>query len=163
MSKITKQPITNITDEMQRFFAKNLGPGRFARTAYRIREQASEDKSFGINAFDGSKLIGTVSLTPLDIAGYQQACLLGPLLIETSYRSNGLGLELIQDAIEEAKSKDFEIVLLVGDIAYYGKSGFIQIAPGKLFMPGPVDPSRILAYEIKKDTAENLQGSVKAS
>ena len=51
------------------------------------------------------------------------------------------------------------LVLLVGDLSYYGQSGFV-IAPSGLICPGPVDESRLLIYEIKRGIAADLSGSV---
>ena len=148
---------------MQDLFAKGLGPGRFARTAYRLREQDKSDELLGVNVFSDNKLIGSVSLTALNIEGDQRACLLGPLLIDEDYRSKGLGLELIKDAIELAKDKTFEIVILVGDLTYYEKAGFKNIPPGQIRFPGPLDPARLLAYEIKEEALTSLKGQVSAN
>mgnify|MGYP005991104775 CR=1 FL=1 len=147
---------------MKALFAKCLGPGRFARTAYRLREQVKTEEYLGVNVFKDDKLIGTVSLTALNIGGSDSACLLGPLLIDEDYRSKGLGLELIDDAIKLAKDKGFQVVLLVGDLSYYEKAGFKHMPPGQIHFPGPVDPARILAYEIESDALANLKGQVSA-
>lgn len=147
---------------MKALFAKCLGPGRFARTAYRLREQVKTEEYLGINVFKDDKLIGTVSLTALNIGGSDSACLLGPLLIDEDYRSKGLGLELIDDAIKLAENKGFQVVLLVGDLSYYEKAGFKHVPPGQIHFPGPVDPARILAYEIVSDVLSKLKGQVSA-
>lgn len=147
---------------MHELFEKHLGPGRFARTAYRVREQATPEKLEGINVFENNKLVGTVSITPMQINGDTLTYLLGPLLIDESHRSKGLGLELIKDAIELAKSQSAKAVLLVGDIAYYKKSGFKQIPMGQITLPGPVDPTRLLIFEITEGILRELKGQAKA-
>lgn len=162
MTNLTKKPIENITSEMQNLFEKHLGPGRFARTAYRVREQATAKKLEGINVFDKDKLVGTVSITPLLIAKDTLAYLLGPLLIDKSHRSKGLGQELIKDAIELAKNNKAKAILLVGDIAYYKKAGFKQIPMSQITLPGPVDPQRLLIFEISEGALETLKGPAKA-
>lgn len=163
MTKLTKTPISVITSEMEEFFNKHLGPGRFARTAYRLREQGSSTKPVGINVFTEEVLVGTVSLTELIIGDEHRCFLLGPLLIDESHRSKGLGLELIHDAIELAKTKDAAAVLLVGDIAYYEKAGFKQTKMGQINLPGPVDPGRLLMFEISKGAIDMIKGVAKAS
>ena len=163
MTKLIKTPIIVITNEMQELFDKHLGPGRFARTAYRLREQGSLTKPIGINVFDENKLVGTVSLTELIIGGEHRCCLLGPLLIDESHRSKGLGLELIHDAIELATNIGAAAVLLVGDIAYYEKAGFKQTKMGQIKLPGPVDPGRLLMFEINKGVIDTIKGVAKAS
>lgn len=163
MTKLTKTPIDAITSEMQELFDKHLGPGRFSRTAYRVREQASFEKPLGMNVFDNNKLVGTVSLTELLIDGEHKVYLLGPLLIDECHRSKGLGLELINDAIELAKTKGAAAILLVGDIAYYEKAGFKQIKNGQIKLPGPVDPARLLMFEISENAITKITGVAKAN
>lgn len=121
------------------------------------------EEHLGVNVFEGDKLIGTVSLTALNIGASKSACLLGPLLIDENYRSKGLGLELIDDAIRLAKDKGFQIVLLVGDLSYYEKAGFKHVPPTQIHFPGPVNPARILAYEIENGALANLKGQVSAT
>lgn len=157
---ITKQPITSITPDMTRLFDDILGPGRFVRSAYRIREQAGGDKSFGFNAYDEETLVGTVSLTPLLIGGRQGACLLGPLAVIKDYRGNRLGLELMNDGINEAVARGYSLTILVGDLPYYQRAGFKPVPPGHLAMPGPVDPGRLLALEMEEGALDKLKGAV---
>jgi predicted N-acetyltransferase YhbS len=163
VTKLTKTPISAITSEMEELFDRHLGPGRFARTAYRLREQSSSTKPVGINVFDQNKLVGTVSLTELIIGGEHCCFLLGPLLIDECHRSKGLGLELINDAIELAKTKDAAAILLVGDIAYYEKAGFKQIQMGQIKLPGPVDPARLLMFEIGQGAINFVKGVAKTT
>lgn len=162
MTTIIKTLITTPTAEMKDLFKIYFGPGRFSRTAYRIREQSDEQNSFGLNAHADGVLVGTVSFTPLEIGGVRgAACLLGPLLVSEEYRSNGLGLELMDEGIAIAGEKGFTLVILVGDLAYYEKAGFRQIPHGKLSMPGPVDPARLLALELEEGALEKLSGDVR--
>ena len=39
-------------------------------------------------------------------------------------------------------------MLLVGDVAYYGRVGFKPVPKGRATMPGPVDYSRLLVAEL---------------
>lgn len=162
MTTIKKSLITSPTAEMKDLFKTYFGPGRFSRTAYRIREQSDEQNSFGLNAHDNGILVGTVSFTPLEVNGVRgKACLLGPLLVSEQYRSNGLGLELMDEGIAIAREKQFNLIILVGDLAYYEKAGFKQVPHGKLIMPGPVDPARLLALELEEGALESLGGDVR--
>ncbi len=167
MSPLTKTQFQNPSsdqmtyDAMSALFQKHIGPGRFARTAYRVREQASPENSFGVNAYDEQELVGTVSFTPLNIAGNNSACLLGPLLVAPPYRSKGLGLELMQDGVEFARSKGFKVTLLVGDLEYYQKIGCTHISPGTITLPGPVDPMRFLGFEMEQGALQQLNGQIK--
>ena len=46
------------------------------------------------------------------------------------------------------RSAGISLVVLVGDEPYYGKLGFRRIPFGRIILPGPVDPGRLLAAEL---------------
>ena len=162
MNHTALKPITALTDELSNLCAETLGPGRFARTAYRLREQAEASTLWGFNAYKDDQLIGTISLTSLTIGGKEGASLLGPLLVAEDHRGKGLGLKLIEKALLSAKERGSKLVLLVGDVAYYEKAGFVNVPPQSITLPGPVDPNRLLAHEIKKGSLESFKGQAKA-
>ena len=55
---------------------------------------------------------------------------------------------------------DVPIVLLVGDMPYYGRFGFKPVPPGRIILPGPVDPARLLALELMPSMLEAASGRV---
>jgi predicted N-acetyltransferase YhbS len=57
--------------------------------------------------------------------------------------------------------KGHRLVVLVGDEPYYAKSGFKRIPKGRLVMPGPVDPARLLVCELAEGAFEGVSGSIK--
>ena len=52
--------------------------------------------------------------------------------------------------------------LLVGDMPYYGRFGFVPIPLGQITLPGPVDPARLLALELSPGALRDASGLVKA-
>jgi predicted N-acetyltransferase YhbS len=64
--------------------------------------------------------------------------------------------------LEAAKAAGHCIVLLVGDAPYYARFGFNPVPKGKLDMPGPVDPARLLAAELVPGALERAAGRVLA-
>lgn len=162
MSKISIEPFSQISRALVDLFEETLGPGRFARTAYRLRENGSSDKGFGLNAFCEGQLVGTISMTPIAIGGNCGACLIGPLVVSKEQRGQRLGLSLIEEGILLAKEKKMKVALLVGDAAYYEKAQFYHVDPHKIVMPGPVNLQRLLGREIVKDALQDFQGVVTA-
>ena len=128
---------------IERLNARTFGPGRFAKSAYRIREEVTHLPELSFTARVGTLLIGSVRLSPI-LIGATPALLLGPLTVEPPFRERGIGLTLIERALAEARRKGHRLVLLVGDEPYYGKAGFKRIPKGRVRMPGPVDPERLL-------------------
>ena len=116
-----------------------FGPGRYAKTAERLRETNAPLAGFVMRA-EGA-VVGSVRLWPVRI-GPRRAGFLGPIAVDPVWREAGAGAELVQAVITRARDLDLAGVLLVGDTPYFGRFGFVE-APG-LVLPGPVDPRRIL-------------------
>lgn len=118
---------------------KAFGPGRFAKTAERVREQSAICAGFTV--FDGDTLIGTVRLWSI-LSGQAKAAFLGPIAVDGSKRSSGMGGHLVRKCIEATKELGLDGVLLIGDPAYFQRFGFVA-APKAVFS-GPVDPRRVM-------------------
>ena len=145
---------------IERLHERTFGPGRFAKTAYRLREQAAHRLDVSFTARTGTLLVGSVWLSPIRV-GETKALLLGPLTVEPAFRERGVGQALIERALKEAKAKGHRLVILVGDEAYYGKSGFKRVPPGRATMPGPVDPARLLVAELEEGAFEGVSGPIR--
>src|SRR5271165_4160622 len=145
---------------VERLHARTFGPGRFARTAFRIRERAAHLPELSFTARIGTLLIGSVRLTPIRI-GETKALLLGPLTVEPVFRERGVGFALIERALKDAAAQGHRLVILVGDEPYYGKAGFKPIPPGRATMPGPVDPARLLVAELTAGAFDGVSGAIR--
>jgi len=136
-----------------------FGPGRRARTAYRLREANPHDRALSFVARVGTLVVGSVRMTPIRV-GASAALLLGPLAVDPVFRSRGIGRKLIESALEAASRRGHGLVLLVGDEAYYRRIGFNRVPPGHVAMPGPVDPARLLVRALSPGAADGLAGRV---
>lgn len=113
-----------------------FGPGRFAKTAERLREGARPAAAFVIRSED--RIIGSVRLWPI-VIGETPALFLGPIAVEAESRREGMGAALVGVCLEAAGPLG---VLLVGDPPYFERFGFRR-APD-VSLQGPVDPRRVL-------------------
>ena len=149
-------------EEIERLVIASFGAGRFAKTAYRLREGVDPipGLSFVATDNDGVKLLGSVCFTQIDIGG-TPSLLLGPLAVQPELRGIGIGISLMKKGIEVARAFGHQSVILVGDAPYYAKVGFTQIPPERLQMPGPVDPSRLLGLSLQPGALEKLSGEVR--
>jgi len=145
---------------IERLYERTFGPGRLAKTAYRIREGAAHRLELSFVARIGTLMIGSVRLTPIRI-GAAKALLLGPLTVEPPFRDRGVGRALIERALAQAKADGHRLVVLVGDEPYYGKCGFKPIPPGRAVMPGPVDPARLLVCELSEGAFADVSGPIR--
>ena len=146
---------------IERLHERTFGPGRYARSAYRIREGRGHALELSFTARIGTLLVGSVRLTPICI-GETPALLLGPLTVEPPFRERGIGGALIERALKDAKAAGHSLVVLVGDEPYYGKAGFKRVPKGRVKMPGPVDPARLLAAELSPGAFDGVSGAIRA-
>ncbi len=130
--------------------AEAFGPGRFARTAFRIRENVPHRADLAFVGLSGTRIAGSVRLSPITI-GETDALLLGPLTVSPDFKNRGLGKALMRTALDAAQASGDKFVLLVGDAPYYSPFGFEQVPFGRINLPGPVDPNRLLIARLHQD------------
>jgi predicted N-acetyltransferase YhbS len=145
---------------IERLHERTFGPGRYARTAYRIREQIDHRLDLSFTARIGTLLVGSVRLTQVRI-GDTAALLLGPLTIEPPFRDKGIAKALMERALGEAKAKGHRLVVLVGDEPYYKRVGFRRVPSGSVKMDGPTDPVRMLFAELVEGAFAGVSGIVR--
>jgi len=145
---------------IERLHQRTFGPGRYAKTAYRIREGVAHELALSFIARIGTLMVGSVRLSPICV-GETKALLLGPLTIEPPFRSHGIGQKLIERALATAKEAGHGLVFLVGDLAYYQRCGFGRVPKGQVTMPGPVDPARLLVAELHEGAAAGVTGEIR--
>ena len=139
-----------------------FGPGRYARTAFRVRERFPIDKSLSlISEVDGVPS-GSVWMTPISVGGID-GYLLGPLATHPDYRKRGAGKLLAREVTRIALGRgEGSFVLLVGDQDYYCPLGWVPTKLGAIQFPGPVDPTRVLVYSADPTMASRLAGPIAA-
>jgi predicted N-acetyltransferase YhbS len=145
---------------VERLNERTFGPGRYARSAYRIREGRGHLLELSFVARIGTLMVGSIRLTPVCI-GDTPALLLGPLTVEPPFRSRGVGAALMARALKDAKAKGYKLVVLVGDEPYYGRSGFKRVPKGQVKMPGPVNPARLLVNELVPGAFDGVTGLIR--
>jgi len=137
-----------------------FSPGRFARTAYRLREGAAPVSRYCRVCLIDGRIIAAMRFTPVQIGARGGALLLGPLAVDPAFANRGHGRGLVAEAMQAAQADGIQIIVLVGDQAYYEKLGFRRVPPGQITLPGPVDPSRLLAAELAPGALAAFAGRV---
>jgi len=140
--------------------AESFGPGRFAKSAYRLREGVAPVVALNFVAVENEVLRGSVRFWPIRIGG-EELLLLGPLAVQSDQRGRGIGIALMQAGIAAAQAGAWSAILLVGDEPYYAKVGFSRLPPGRVKFPGPVDPKRILGLSLKSGSLLNMSGQIR--
>lgn len=139
--------------------AASFGPGRFAKSTYRLREGVLPENGLSFVAIETGTLRGSVRFWPV-IVGAEKTLLLGPLAVQSDQRGRGIGIDLMKCGLAEAKEKGWKSIVLVGDAPYYARVGFAPIPRGRIRFPGPVDPARILGLALQDGALDALEGEV---
>lgn len=139
-----------------------FGENRHARTCQRLRDGRVPAEGLAFSAVHRGRLVGTVRLWHAS-AGGVPALVLGPLAVDASCRSLGLGAALMQHAIAAAKARGHGAVILLGDAAYYARFGFTADKTAGLSLPGPFEPERLLALELRDGALKGASGMIAAT
>jgi len=140
---------------------KAYGVARFAKTSERLRKGHLPANGLSLVAADHGGLIGTVRLWNVVAGSGGNALLLGPLAVHPDHRNRGIGTALMRRAIARARLAGHGAILLVGDVAYYGRFGFSAALTGELRMPGRYEPDRLLALELKSGALAGARGAIR--
>src|SRR6478752_7891368 len=81
-----------------------FGASRHMRTCQRLRDGRAPAQGLALSAVRQGKLVGTVRLWHVS-AGGTPALMLGPLAVEASCRSLGVGAALMEHALDVAKAR----------------------------------------------------------
>jgi predicted N-acetyltransferase YhbS len=144
---------------VEALIARAFGPGRYAKSAERLRERNHPLLDLSFVAWTGGVAAGCVRLWPV-VIGELPAILLGPFAVDEAWRSQGLGGALIVHACEAAARAGHGLVILVGDEPYFAPFGFSARPARAISMPGPVDQRRVLVRSLIAGAADTLAGAV---
>ncbi|MBB3021483.1 putative N-acetyltransferase YhbS [Microvirga lupini] len=140
-----------------------FGPSRFQKTCERLREGRLPADGLSLVIDRDGEIIGTVRLWHISAGPNRAALMLGPIAIDPSVQSLGLGGKLMRDALKRAGQLGHKAVLLVGDAPYYERFGFSTDKTGSLWLPGPYERNRFLALELEEGSLDGARGLVSAT
>ncbi len=137
-----------------------FGPDRHLKTSYRYRSDVPPVRELSrvARADADGRILGTIRYWPVAIGGHD-ALLLGPVAAEPALKGRGIGVALIRDTLDAAAWMNAARVVLVGDIGYYKRFGFVPTAPMGLHMPGE-NPDRLLACALARNAFAGVSGAV---
>ncbi len=139
-------------------YASLFGPERFKRAAYVLRDGVPPIAKLCFVALAGDRLIASVRMTPITIGG-RAALILGPLVVDPLFKGRGAGRALVRMACAAAREQGHKVVMLVGDLPYYGPLGFTFLGRDVITLPAWVDPDRVLVAGLTEGALEGLSGA----
>jgi predicted N-acetyltransferase YhbS len=138
------------------------GPARLEKPSQRLRAGRPPARGLSFAAFDGGAIVGTVRLWEVSAGADRPALLLGPLAVHPDHRRRGIGSALVRRALKAASRRGHRAVLLVGDVAYYGRFGFSAEPTARLWLPGLTDRRRLLGLELAPGALTGARGAIRA-
>jgi predicted N-acetyltransferase YhbS len=146
-------------DAVEALYDEVFGPGRFAKTAERLREGNTKIADASLVAVDAAGVTGVVRVWPVTVGEKGRAAFLGPIAVAERRRGNGVAFKLMERAIGVCREQGYAAVILVGDQDYYERFGFKQSGAGRFQLPGPVDQNRVLIRDLSAG-ADKLKGAL---
>ncbi|NEU12037.1 N-acetyltransferase [Methylobacterium sp. BTF04] len=140
-----------------------FGDSRLMKTSERLREGRLTAWGLALIAERQGRTIGTVRLWHVEAGAGRAALLLGPIAVDPTLQSCGLGGRLMRAALQRAQALGHGGVVLVGDAPYYARFGFAQGIVEGLFMPGPFERKRFLGLELRRGALDGARGVLRAS
>ena len=142
-----------------------MGLKRRKKSSEKLRRGRRPSEGLAFVARDeAGAVVGTVRLWDVRLGeGGPEALLLGPLAVDQTMKSGGIGSALMRHAIAEAGRLGHRAILLVGDAPYYARFGFSAEKTGSLAMPGPYERERFLALELVPGALDGTRGALRAA
>jgi len=137
----------------------SFGPGRFAKTAYRLREGVAPIEALSFVAEEDGSLRATIRYWPVRVGG-QPCLMLGPVAVLPEHRGREIAVGLMNLTLKAAAKLGHRAAILVGDEPYYARVGFARVPKGQMTMPGPVDYARLLARDLAEGGLAELSGAI---
>ena len=97
-------------EKVEALGAEAFGPGRFARTAFRLREGVRAEPNLSFVAIEDKEIVGSVRVTRIMIDD-KEALVLGPLVVAPSFKNRGIGGKLMRQAVSASKEDGYELMI----------------------------------------------------
>jgi predicted N-acetyltransferase YhbS len=148
--------------DIERVLDRAFGPGRYAKTSERVREQGAHfEPTLSRVAVDNTgDVIGVCRIWCVN-AGVK-LLFLGPLAVDPGAQAAGLGITLVHDCVAACRASGGAGIVLVGAERFFRPAGFSVVPKGRLSLPGPVDPGRLLWCELRPGGLDKAHGAIHA-
>ncbi len=139
---------------------KAFGRDNEADLVQRLREDGL--LTLGVVATDDEGgVVGYAAFTPVDVHGEDRQWVgLGPMAIDESMRSQGLGQKLVYEGLDSLNEFGYAAVVVLGSPEYYGRLGFKPAATHQLHCKWPDTEKSFQLYVLADNALEEASGLV---
>lgn len=156
-----------LTAGVERLLDAVFGRARFDKASYLYRAAVAPVPALSYVALAGTgtaaeEIVGTIRYWPIQIGDSgHSALLLGPLGITPRLAGKGIGRTLTFRTLELAAEMGHDLVLLVGDVDYYKRFGFVPATPHGFVMPAEARPERLQVAPLKAGVLGRVTGTIR--
>jgi putative acetyltransferase len=148
-------------DRIRTIYVEAFPKGREAEVVDQLRR--SGRGYAGLVAEVGGEIAGHIVLTQVDLATRRgddaRGIGIAPLAVAPKFRRRGVGGALVRAAIAEAKRRNEDFVVVLGDPEYYLRFGFRKGAPTLRWRSESFDPY-FMVYPIREEIVSELEAMV---
>ncbi len=129
-----------------------FGTDRLGKASYALRQNIAPVESLCQVVRCGDQLAASIRFWPTVISDLlsgarHNALLLGPLAVDPAFQGYGIGSKLVGQTLSAASALGHQRIILVGDVCYYGRFGFVPTLPSYITLPGGRDARRLLVKQ----------------
>lgn len=151
-----------LTGQVEQMLDAVFGPARYDKASYLFRDGVAPLPELSYVAMLGDDVVGTIRYWPILVGPTNHpALLLGPLGITPRLAGKGIGRTLTFRTLERAAELGHDLVLLVGDVDYYKRFGFVPATPHGFVMPGEKRPERLQVAPLARDVLGRISGDIR--
>lgn len=149
-------------EAIERVLDRAFGPGRFAKTSERVRERGAvfEPALSRVALTEEGDVLGVCRIWRAEAGA--PVYFLGPLAVDPGAQSAGLGLALVQACVGACRAVGAGGVVVVGAEKFFKPAGFTLVPKGRVSLPGPTDPTRLLWQALRPGGLDKVEGELRA-
>jgi putative acetyltransferase len=114
-------------------------------------------------AVDQNRVVGHVLFSPVTVAEAPEnfsGVGLAPMSVLPEFQNRGIGSRLVREGLEVCRQRGYEVVVVLGHIAYYPRFGFVRAKDcGRDNEYNAVDSFMVM--ELRKGVLDRIHGLVK--
>jgi putative acetyltransferase len=109
------------------------------------------------------RIVGHVAYSPILIRSESQvahALALAPVAVSPDFQRQGIGSGLVRWSLDECRRAGHQLVIVVGEPAYYHRFGFVEARPHGIKCPFEVPSEAFMLLELAPNAARGCAGTV---
>jgi putative acetyltransferase len=118
---------------------------------------------FSLVAVLAGEVVGHIFFSPVTFTNApapSRALGLGPVAVDPAQQGRGIGALLIRTGLEECRSRNVDLVVLLGHPSYYPRFGFVPAVEFGIQYSAPVPDEAFMVLELRPGALQDYHGIV---